>query len=120
MKTRLELWLPKYSVSSADVLRSQELLAKLKRQFKVQVDVLESSEAVDALKAQLLIPSVWHRIRFPQTRKGKNLYPILVVRQNQDVVTFFPQRRGREEITMAEFLEGLSQGKIRSLHPISL
>ena len=120
MKAVLELWLPKNSVSLPETVEVQQVLAKLRRRFHVKIEALKDNAEEDALKSQMLVPSVWHRIRFPQTRKGKTLYTVLVVRQGPKVVSFFPQRRGRKQVTMIEFLDGLQKGEIRSLHPLTM
>lgn len=120
MKTVLEFWLPKYSVALPETLEVQDLLSKLKRRYDVRIEVLKNEVEEGALKGQMLTPSVWHRIRFPQTRKGKSLYPVLVVRHGGELVSFFPQRRGREQVTMTEFLKGLLRGEVKSLHPLTM
>ncbi len=118
MKTKLELWLPSQAVALPDSIRAKETLAKLKGRFDVSINVLDREDKAAALKEEMLAPAVWHRIRFPQSRKGKNLYPVLLVRQGGSVVSFYPQRRGDEAISMAEFLDGLMSHQVRSLHPL--
>ena len=120
MKAALELWLPTYSVSLPDVIQVKNILAKLRRKYDVRIEVLKDEAEEEALKSQMLVPSVWHHIRFPQTRKGKSLYPVLIIRRGKDVVSFFPQRRGRDQVTMIEFIQGLLKGEVKSLHPLTL
>ena len=60
--------------------------------------------------------SVVKRIRIKQTRKSKSLYPQLVVFVNDKPITFYPQARAGQQITIEEFLEGLLKGEIKCLH----
>ena len=120
MKASLELWLPRHSIGLPETIEAQKVLGKLKRRYDVKIEVLKGETEEAALKSEMLVPSVWQQIRFPQTRKGKSLYPVLVVRQEGKVVSFFPQRRGQEEVTMIDFLEALQRGESRSLHPLTI
>ncbi|MEN3012871.1 MAG: hypothetical protein ABDH34_08370 [Dictyoglomus thermophilum] len=93
-------------------------MRKVRNSIKINVKKLVIDENGEKdLKSKILWGlSVAKRIRIKQTRKLKSLYPQLVVFGNDKPITFYPQARAREEITIKEFLEGLLKGEIKCLH----
>lgn len=94
------------------------MLKRVKSSLNVDVKkfVIDENGEED-LKSKILWGlSVAKRIRIKQTRKSKSLYPQLVVFGNDKPITFYPQARAGQEITINEFLEGLLKGEIRCLH----
>jgi len=60
--------------------------------------------------------SVSKRIKIKQSRKGKSLYPQLVVFVDGKGFTFYPQERVKDAITIQDFLTGLLNGEVKCLH----
>ena len=115
---KLEFYVPRALEETPDVKEIEELLNKVKSSLNINVKkfVIDESGEKD-LKSKILWGlSVAKRIRIKQTRKSKSLYPQLVVFGNDKPITFYPQARAGEEITIKEFLEGLLKGEIRCLH----
>ena len=115
---KLEFYVPRALEDTQDVKEVEELLKKVKNSLKINVKKLVIDEdGEEDLKSQVLWGlSVAKRIRIKQTRKSKSLYPQLVVFGNDKPITFYPQARAGQEITIKEFLEGLLKGEIRCLH----
>ena len=115
---KLEFYVPRALEDTQDVKEVEELLKKVKNSLKIKVEKLVIDEdGEDNLKSKILWGlSVAKRIRIKQTRKSKSLYPQLVVFGNDKPITFYPQARAGQEITIKEFLEGLLKGEIRCLH----
>jgi len=115
---KLKFYVPRALKETPDVKGIEELLNKVKASLNVNVKKLIIDEkGEDDLKSQVLWGlSVAKRIRIKQTRKSKSLYPQLVVFGNDKPITFYPQARAGEEITIKEFLEGLLKGEIKCLH----
>ena len=115
---KLEFYVPRALEETPDVKEIEELLNKVKSSLNINVKkfVIDESGEKD-LKSKILWGlSVAKRIRIKQTRKSKSLYPQLVVFGNDKPITFYPQARAGEEITIKEFLEGLLKGEIKCLH----
>jgi len=115
---KLEFYVPRALEDTQDVKEVEELLKKVKNSLKINVKklVIDEDEEED-LKSKILWGlSVAKRIRIKQTRKSKSLYPQLVVFGNDKPITFYPQARAGQKITIKEFLEGLLKGEIRCLH----
>ncbi|WP_144433163.1 hypothetical protein [Thermococcus sp. 2319x1] len=115
---KLEFYVPRALEETPDVKEIEELLNEVKSSLNINVQkfVIDESGEED-LKSKILWGlSVAKRIRIKQTRKSKSLYPQLVVFGNNKPITFYPQARAGEEITIKEFLEGLLKGEIRCLH----
>lgn len=115
---KLEFYVPRALEGTQDVKEVDELLKKVKSSLKINVKKLVIDEdGEEDLKSKILWGlSVAKRIRIKQTRKSKSLYPQLVVFGNDKPITFYPQARAGQEITIKEFLEGLLKGEIRCLH----
>ena len=115
---KLEFYVPRALEDTEDVKEVEELLKKVKNSLKINVKKLVIDEdGEEDLKSKILWGlSVAKRIRIKQTRKSKSLYPQLVVFGNDKPITFYPQARAGQEITIKEFLEGLLKGEIRCLH----
>ncbi len=115
---RLEFYVPRALEDTQDVRDVEELLKKVKSSFSVKVKKLVIDEdGEEDLKSNILWGlSVAKRIRIKQTRKSKSLYPQLIVFGNNKPITFYPQARAGQEITIKEFLEGLLRGEIKCLH----
>jgi len=101
-----------------DVKEVEKLLKKVKYSLNVDVKKFVIDEnGGENLKSKILWGlSVAKRIRIKQTRKSKSLYPQLVVFGNDKPITFYPQARAGQDITIKEFLEGLLKGEIICLH----
>ena len=115
---KLEFYVPRALEDTQDVKEVEELLRKVKSSVKINVKKLVIDEnGEEDLKSKILWGlSVAKRIRIKQTRKSKSLYPQLVVFGNDKPITFYPQVRAGQEITIKEFLEGLLKGEIKCLH----
>ena len=115
---KLEFYVPRALEDAQDVKEVEELLKKVRSSLKINVKKLVIDEnGEEDLKSKILWGlSVTKRIRIKQTRKSKSLYPQLVVFGNDKPITFYPQARAGQEITIKEFLEGLLKGEIRCLH----
>lgn len=115
---KLEFYVPRDLEETPDVKEIEELLKKVKSSLNVDVKkyIIDENGEED-LKSKILWGlSVAKRIRIKQTRKSKSLYPQLVVFGSNKPITFYPQARAGQEITIKEFLEGLLKGEIRCLH----
>jgi len=114
---KFEFYVPR-ALETQDAEEIEELLKKVKSSLKINVKKLVIDEdGEEDLKSKILWGlSVAKRIRIKQTRKSKSLYPQLVVFGNDKPITFYPQARAGQEITIKEFLEGLLKGEIRCLH----
>lgn len=115
---KLEFYVPRALKDTQDVKEVEELLKKVKSSLKINVKKLViDKDGEEELKSKILWGlSVAKRIRIKQTRKSKSLHPQLVVFGNDKPITFYPQARAGEEITIKEFLEGLLKGEVRCLH----
>ena len=115
---RLEFYIPRGLEDSEEVREIDNLLNKIKTKFKLNVKRLIINEKdEDNLKSQILLAiSVAKRIKIKQTRRTKSLYPQLIVFGNDKPITFYPQARVGQEITIKEFLESLLKGEIKCLH----
>ncbi len=115
---KLGFYVPRALEDAQDVKEVEELLKKVRSSLKINVKKLVIDEnGEEDLKSKILWGlSVTKRIRIKQTRKSKSLYPQLVVFGNDKPITFYPQARAGQEITIKEFLEGLLKGEIRCLH----
>lgn len=115
---KLEFYVPCGLEDTQDVKEVEELLRKVGETLKINAKkfVIDENGEKD-LKSRILWGlSVAKRIRIKQTRKSKSLYPQLVVLRNDKPITFYPQVRAGEEVTIKEFLDGLLKGEVRCLH----
>lgn len=99
----------------------EEVLSLLERVgsiFDLKIEKKEIEKfGEEKLKDILWRISVRRKIKISQTRKAKSLHTHLVTFLDNEPFTFYPQgRRGREEITIKQFLEGLTEGKVLCLH----
>ncbi|RLG21055.1 hypothetical protein DRN74_03380 [Candidatus Micrarchaeota archaeon] len=117
---RFEFYIPRALEDSDEVREIEDLLNEVKTKLKVSVKKFVIDEkGEDDLKYQILWGiSVAKRIKIKQTRKSKSLYPQLIVfgNKNNKPITFYPQARVGQEITIKEFLRGLLKGEIKCLH----
>lgn len=124
MRTKLEFHVAHGQSILEDTRQAEPLLHDLSERFDVETGELETVDFPDALRTELQQISVLRHIRLPQTRKGKGAKSVLVVRQNEKVISFFPQISGasdtKHEISIASFLQGLCEGRVESLHPLDL
>jgi len=100
------------------VLEDTQKLKKVRDSLKVDMKkiIIDEKEKKD-LKFEILLGlSISKKMRIKLARKLKFLYPHLVVFNNDEPITFYPQERVGQEITIEEFLEGLLKGKLRYLH----
>ena len=115
---KLEFYVPRSLEDTQDVKEVEELLRNVRNSLKINVKKFVIDEkGEEDLKSKILWGlSVAKRIRIKQTRKSKSLYLQLVVFGNDKPITFYPQARAGQEITIKEFLEGLLKGEIKCLH----
>jgi len=115
---RIKFYVPRGLVDSEGIKETDNLLNKVESSLKLKVSKhIIDQKGGDDLKSQILWGlAVAKRIRIKQTRKTKSLYSQLVVFSNGKAVTFYPQSRAREEITIQEFLRGLLNGEVKCLH----
>src|SRR5579871_2289947 len=97
------------------------LLDKVKAKYQVDVST-RTIEAFGEEKLKfdvLLKPSVEHKIKINQSKRGKQLYTHLVVYIADEPRTFYPQnRKGDTAVSIEQFLNGLLQDKILTVHDI--
>jgi len=115
---RLEFYVPRGLRDTDSVKEVEELLEKVRSSLNLDVkEFVIDEDGEKELKSKILWGlSVAKRIRIEQTRKTKSLYDHLVVFIDGRPVTFYPQRRLDQKITIKEFLEGLLRGEVRCLH----
>ena len=115
---KLEFYVPRALEDTPDVKEIEELLKKVKSFLKINVKKIVIDEnGEEDLKSKILWGlSVAKRIRIKQTRKSKSLYPQLVVFGNGKPITFYPQARAGQEITIKDFLEGMLKDEVKCLH----
>jgi predicted XRE-type DNA-binding protein len=115
---KLQIYVPRALENIVDVKEIEELLKRVNFSLAVEVKkfVVEENREED-LKSKILWGlSVAKGIRIKQTRKPKSLYLQLIVFGKDKLITFYPQARAGQEITIKEFLKGLLKGEIRCLH----
>lgn len=78
--------------------------------------IIDEEKERDLKRDSLLSLSVSNRIKIKQSRKGKSLYPQLVVFVDGKGITFYPQERVKEAITIQDFLKGLLNDEVKCLH----
>lgn len=111
----------KFYVPRGDWAESEEigsLLEEVKDDLNIDYEksIITEEEERNLKEDLLLSPSVSKRIKIKQSRKGKSLYPQLVVFVNGKAATFYPQQRVKEAITIQDFLKGLLNGEVKCLH----
>ncbi|QQG40038.1 MAG: hypothetical protein HYS81_01350 [Candidatus Aenigmatarchaeota archaeon] len=118
---KLELIIPEIYKNSTEIHELQQLSDDVKsNKIKVSVKIVDVPEAETIKMQRMMTPSILHKIGIKQTQKTKNLYPTLLVCDDDGkVITFYPQkRRGRDggEISIKEFLRSFVKGRIVALH----
>ena len=113
---KLKFFIPE-GLETTESVKDIENLFNKNKFGKVYKQTINNVEGHN-LKSQFLWSlSVCKKIKIKQTQKTKNLYPLLIVfNENDKPLTFYPQKRGKEEISIKDFLEGLSERKIICLH----
>lgn len=115
---KLKFFIPEAFKETEEIKKIQKLLTELKsKQFVTSAQIISEIDE-NTLKSQFLWSlAVYRKIKIKQSQKSKLLYPILIVFDNNDkALTFYPQSRGENEVTIKEFLSTLSKNKIKSIH----
>lgn len=116
MAAKLVFYVPYSLRHSEEVKKVSKVLDKIK--IPKEVKIIEEKEEEELKHGKLISISVLNRIKIRQTKRSKSLYPILVLFDNSKVLTFYPQGRAKDEITIEQFLEGLSDEKVKCLHTL--
>ena len=114
----LKFYVPRWARDSAEAEEIEDSLKEIKNTLNIDHEKLIIDEKMEQdLKRNVLWSlSVFNRIGIKQSRKGKSLYPQLAVFVNGKAVTFYPQERVKERITIQEFLTGLPNYEVKCLH----
>jgi hypothetical protein len=101
-----------------EVKEIESLLEKVKSTLNIDYEksIIDEEKEQELKKDSLLSLSVINRIKIKQSRKGKSLYPQLLVFANSKKITFYSQERVKELITIQDFLNGLLNGEVKCLH----
>ena len=115
-KMKLKFYVPRGDWAESEEIGS--LLEEVKNDLNIDYEksIITEEEERNLKEDILLSPSVSKRIKIKQSKKGKSLYPQLVVFVNGKAATFYPQQRVKEAITIQEFLTGLLNGEVKCLH----
>jgi len=116
-RLKLEYYIPRGDWEDSKEIES--LLEKVKSTLDIDYkkSIINEEKERDLKKDSLLSLSVFNRIKIKQSRKGKSLYPQLVVFVDGKEITFYPQERVKEKaITIQDFLMGLLNGEVKCLH----
>jgi len=118
MKVKFILFYP--NLEWQEVKAVLPLLEKVGGLFNFKIEKKEIKKfGEEKLKSTILWPiSIWKRIKIHQTRRSKSLYTQLVVFLNNKPFTFYPQKYGKKEITIEDFLKGLIKGQVLCLHDV--
>lgn len=118
MSFKLTFYIPEDLKDTDDVKNNWERLKKLESLYDIKVakEIMNDEKEWELKSQTLWFLAVYKRIKINQTRRTKSLYPQLVVSIDNKPFTFYPQSYGKDEITIEEFLEGLSQKTVRCLH----
>ncbi|VVB63370.1 Uncharacterised protein [uncultured archaeon] len=118
-KLKLEFYLPQGNWPEAAEI--EVLLEQVKNTLHIDYEksIIDEKKEQDLKRDLLWSLSVFNRIKIKQSRKGKSLYPLLLVSSDSKEITFYPQERVKEEITIQDFLRGLLNGEVKCLHDIS-
>jgi len=114
---KLKFYIPRGDWAEAKEIES--LLEQVKNKFlniDYEISLINEGEEQDLKSDSLLSLSVSKRIKIKQSRKGKSLYPQLVVFVDGKGFTFYPQERVKDAITIQDFLTGLLNGEVKCLH----
>lgn len=115
-KLKLKFYVPRGEWP--DVEEIDGLLENVKSELDIDYEkfIINEEGEWDLKKNLLLSISVSQRIKIKQSRKGKSLYPQLVVLVDGKGITFYPQQQVKEAITIQEFLKGLLNSEVKCLH----
>ena len=115
----LKFYVPQGLENSKEVKEIEELLNKVKTLLGIKVEIVVNinKNFENELKSRILWGiAISKKIKIEQTRRSKSLYPQLIVFIKGNPVTFYPQTKAKNKITIKEFLEGLLKGEIKCLH----
>jgi hypothetical protein len=114
----LKFYIPSWAENLPETKEIGDLLEEVKNTLNIDHEKLISNEKMEQdLKRDVLWSlSVFNRIKIKQSRRGKSLYPQLVVFVNDKAASFYPQERVKEGITIKDFLTGLLNGEVKCLH----
>ncbi len=115
-KLKLELYIPRGDWAETEEIESLLKMAKSTLHIDYEKSIIDEEEERDLKIDSLLSLSVSKRIKIKQSRKGKSLYPQLIVFVDGKEITFYPQERVKEAITIQDFLKGLLNGEVKCLH----
>jgi hypothetical protein len=118
MAMQLEFNVPYRLEENTETKEIQKLLDKVHSSLKIEFKtILIDDKKEEELKKQYLWNlAILNRIKIKQTKRNKSLYPQLIVFVDNKPVTFFPQSRPKEEISIQAFLNGLLDKEVRCLH----
>ncbi len=120
----MELFVARGQEGLDEVRRSRAVLNELAGRFRGEVVQLETADLPERMHEELMTVAVLQHISLPQTRRGKGAKTVLVVRRDGKVASFFPQVSGKSDrqrrVSILEFLDGLREGRIVSLHSLDL
>jgi hypothetical protein len=110
-------YIPKGIKDAEEVKEIEKILERFKPSsiLKISKEIMDEADE-EKVKELILFPAVYKRIKIRQTRRTKSLYSQLVIFENDRAITFYPQSRGRDEITIQDFLEGLLRNEVKCLH----
>lgn len=113
---KLEFYIPRWDLEG--VRDIETLLENLKESRNIDFKkIIVAEDQEKKLKSDMLWGlSVYRQIKIDQSRKAKSLYPHLIVLVNNKPITFYPQERPKEKITIQEFLKGLLNDEVKCLH----
>lgn len=118
MNIKFIFYIPEGLRDSEEVKEIENILDNIKPTYNIIVDKQIIDRSVEEqIKSQFL----WHlsvikRIGIKQTIRTKSLYPQLVIFNEDNPVTFYPQTYGGAHITITEFLEHLLRNRVKCLH----
>lgn len=114
----LKFYIPSWAENLPETKEVGDLLDEVKSTLNIDHEKLISNEKMEQdLKRDVLWSlSVFNRIKIKQSRRGKSLYPQLVVFVNDKAASFYPQERVKETFTIKDFLMGLLNGEVKCLH----
>ncbi len=118
MSIKFVFYIPEGLRNTDDVKDIDGFLDKIKSLYNIEINkqVINNLEE-EQIKSQFLWRlSVVKRIGIKQTIRTKSLYPQLIVFNEDQPFTFYPQTYGKEHISIQEFLEELLKNRIKCLH----
>ncbi|MFH1328827.1 MAG: hypothetical protein ABIH76_08320 [Candidatus Bathyarchaeota archaeon] len=118
MNLHLAFYVPRGLADGGDIKEIDDLLDEIKTSLKIKVrkEIIDDKGEEELKDQTLFVLAVRNRIKIKQTIKTKRLYPQLVVVYENRAVTFYPQSRPGNKITIQDFLKGLLKKEVKCLH----